>query len=58
LRRQDGDWQNHLLLDAPFPISSFGEDEAGEIYLADYRNGAIYRLTDLQQLWLPVWLRP
>ncbi len=58
LRRQDGDWQSHLLLDAPFPISGFGEDQAGEIYLAGYRNGAIYHLTELHRLWLPVWLQP
>lgn len=58
LRREGGGWQSRLLLDAPFPISSFGEDETGEIYLTDYRNGVIYRLAERNQLWLPVWLRP
>ena len=27
-------------------ISTFGEDEAGELYLADYSSGNIYRVTD------------
>ncbi len=26
-------------------ISSFGEDEAGELYVASYGNGRIYRMT-------------
>ncbi len=42
-----GRWSNRLLL-APHPgvasISTFGEDEAGELYLADYGNGRIWRL--------------
>lgn len=32
-----------LILKTPFPVSSFGEDEAGEIYLISYL-GDIYRL--------------
>jgi glucose/arabinose dehydrogenase len=39
----DGAWQNALLFETSFTITSFGEDEAGEIYLTDY-NGSIYRL--------------
>jgi glucose/arabinose dehydrogenase len=39
-------WQNSQLFDAPFLISSFGEDEAGEIYVSNYSNGIIYRLVD------------
>jgi glucose/arabinose dehydrogenase len=37
-------WQTSLLTAAPFMISSFGEDEAGEIYIADYGNGRIYHI--------------
>jgi glucose/arabinose dehydrogenase len=33
------------LLDTPYNISSFGEDEAGEIYVA-HIGGAIYRITN------------
>jgi uncharacterized repeat protein (TIGR01451 family) len=38
--------ENTQLFDAPYPISTFGEDEAGEVYLADYDAGAIYQITD------------
>lgn len=40
----DNGWQTSLLTTAPFLISTFGEDEAGEIYVADYGNGKIYRI--------------
>lgn len=38
-----GKWVSTLLVDSDFQISSFGEDESGELYLADY-NGAIYKI--------------
>ena len=37
-------WQAVQLLDTPYSISSFGEDEQGEVYLADFTGGKIYRL--------------
>ncbi len=40
-----GAFQNNLLLDTAISISSFGEDEAGNLYVADY-GGAIYSLVD------------
>ena len=33
-----------LLLDSPHNISSFGQDQRGEIYLLDYGEGGIYRI--------------
>jgi glucose/arabinose dehydrogenase len=45
LKRNGAVWQNRLLLDSPFTITSFGEDEAGELYLADYGIGDVYRIT-------------
>jgi glucose/arabinose dehydrogenase len=42
-RDEAGVWQHPLLMDTGFVISSFGEDEQGEIYLVDYKGG-IYRL--------------
>jgi hypothetical protein len=36
--------QNTLLLDTALRITSFGEDEAGEIYLTDYFTGDIYSI--------------
>jgi hypothetical protein len=32
------------LVDTSFGISSFGEDESGELYLADYSTGRIYQI--------------
>jgi glucose/arabinose dehydrogenase len=44
LYRADGVWQRVKLLDAFFTISSFGEDEAGEVYVLDHRGGAVYQV--------------
>jgi glucose/sorbosone dehydrogenase len=44
LRPAGPGWQVKLLLDSPFNISSFGEDEAGRLYLADLASGTVYRL--------------
>jgi glucose/arabinose dehydrogenase len=39
--------QNEVLaLDSSAAISAFGQDDAGELYLADYSGGTIYRLVD------------
>ncbi|MFN8467032.1 MAG: PQQ-dependent sugar dehydrogenase [Caldilineaceae bacterium] len=32
------------VIDTPYAIASFGEDEAGELYIADTNGGGIYRL--------------
>lgn len=39
-----GGWLNAEVLDADLAISSFGEDEAGELYVLDYGGGVIYRM--------------
>ena len=43
LRRAGAGWEDQLLLDTDLLISTFGEDEAGNLYLADLR-GVIYRV--------------
>lgn len=44
LRRDGGgEWTNELLLDSSLQVSSFGEDEAGNLYVADL-GGGIYRI--------------
>jgi len=43
IRSNDG-WQKQLLFDVDVTITSFGQDEAGEIYLLS-DNGNIYKLT-------------
>ena len=43
LVRFAGTWRVSPVRDTAFQISSFGEDDAGELYLVDL-NGAVYRL--------------
>jgi len=40
----NGAWQNVLALESTLTLSSFGEDESGELYLVDY-SGGVYKLT-------------
>ncbi len=44
LERKNNTWINTLYEDTDFQISSFGEDEAGELYLAHFGGGEIYQL--------------
>ncbi len=45
LQRLNGTWFANLLLTAPFGISTFGEDQAGNLYVADYPGGSIHQIT-------------
>ena len=38
-------WESSLLYDADFSISSFGEDGSGNLYVLDYSNGSVYKIT-------------
>ena len=40
-----GAWQTQELFQTGVKISSFGVDEAGELYLADYGGGHLLRLS-------------
>jgi hypothetical protein len=44
LRKSGATWENRLLLDTTLQISSFGEDEEGNLYLADLGAGEIYKI--------------
>jgi glucose/arabinose dehydrogenase len=44
LQQTGSGFQDRLLTDTAFNISTFGEDEAGGLYLADYASGIIYRM--------------
>ena len=46
LRRVSGAWQATELLDSTLGISTFGEDEQGNLYVANYNNGTIFSVTD------------
>ncbi len=56
-------WQVTQLLDKTANISSFGEDEAGNLYLADWYKGMIFLVTDsvtnyTQHMYLPALAKP
>ncbi len=54
LKFDSGAWQNTQLLDSPYSVSSFGEDEAGNLYVA-HLGGAIYMLESLEiTTYLPI----
>jgi glucose/arabinose dehydrogenase len=51
--RYDGTtWKSQLLQDTSLMITTFGEDEAGNLYVADYNQGIIYRIEG-KNLYLP-----
>ncbi len=41
----ESSWQSARLANAGFPISSIGQDEAGNVYAAGYQDGTIYMIT-------------
>ncbi|NTW02736.1 MAG: glucose dehydrogenase, partial [Oscillochloris sp.] len=44
LQRQGEGWHNQFIGNLGISPSSFGEDDAGELYVADHSGGAIYRV--------------
>lgn len=43
----NGVWHTQELLDSNLSISTFGEDETGNLYVADLNTGDIYTITDV-----------
>ena len=50
IQQVNGTWESQELLVAGFAISTFGEDETGELYLVDYNGdqSVLYRITSAQ----------
>jgi uncharacterized protein (TIGR03437 family) len=44
IERQGAAWTNRQLLASGFSITTFGQDESGEIYVANAANGTIHRI--------------
>jgi glucose/arabinose dehydrogenase len=58
LRFVGGNWQNTQLLSTTHSISTFGEDEAGNLYLTSYDTGEIYQVIVLtEKVYLPIVLK-
>ncbi|HSE84472.1 MAG TPA: PQQ-dependent sugar dehydrogenase [Thermodesulfobacteriota bacterium] len=38
-------WEWAEFLDSSYSVSSFGQDESGEIYVLDYEDGTVYQIT-------------
>ncbi len=63
LKHDGATWHSTVLLTTPARISTFGEDEAGNLYLADHATGVLYPLiqrtaVDDTILWLPFVVLP
>jgi len=48
LRKMASGWENHYFLRVKGDISTFGQDEAGNLYLATLDGNQIYQLIDLE----------
>ena len=46
LRYESGSWANTLIADTGYLITSFGEDELGELYLTDYATGSVIKIQE------------
>lgn len=60
LKNDAGGWVNQLLLDTSLSISTFGENENGELFLADISGGNIYQIIELipeNPIYLPVIIK-
>jgi glucose/arabinose dehydrogenase len=44
LKNNGGVWQSRVMLDSTITISTFGEDQPGNLYVADYGAGQLYRI--------------
>lgn len=60
LKRDGTNWQNQVLLSpgvspTNFMISTFGEDDQHNLYLADYSHGLIYQIQDSLAAWTPTF---
>ncbi|MDW8145313.1 MAG: PQQ-dependent sugar dehydrogenase [Roseiflexaceae bacterium] len=44
LRSSVGGWERAELMQTKLRIATFGEDESGELYVAGYNNGVLYRI--------------
>ena len=53
LIRSNGVWVTAPVLPTHFLLSAFGEDQSGNLYVADYISGGLFRLTDSGRALVP-----
>ena len=49
LKLVNGQWQERLARNTFYKISTFGVDDSGELWVADYSVGRIHRVPDLSR---------
>lgn len=42
----NGEWPEHLALKTPYNLAVFGQDSHGELYVADFKAGALYKIVE------------
>ena len=47
VRNQNSTWTSSLITSTPYNVSSFGEDEQGELYLTDLGGGKVYQISSV-----------
>ncbi len=60
LKQVGADWRRFELITPTDPflqfrISTFGEDDQGHIYIANYNQGRILKILDSRQVWIPTF---
>jgi hypothetical protein len=58
LKRDGTNWLNQLVASLPYFITTFGEDQSGRLYLADYISGSIFRMEDSGEVAPPTFNPP
>jgi len=48
-------WEPRLMLNSPHSISSFGEDEQGELYVCDLSGGTVMSIVGPEPMGVPAW---
>jgi glucose/arabinose dehydrogenase len=55
LKETGTNWLSAQVGSTPYGFSTFGQDQAGNLYLADYAGGRIYKIQDTHQVLAPVF---
>jgi glucose/arabinose dehydrogenase len=61
LKKVNGAWMNNVLRAPPefsMAMSTFGEDDHGRLFIANYNSGKIYEVSDSGQVWRPEFSPP